>query len=79
MRVFQVRRQRLRRKIESGEIVKIMVAYDGLSALLVEKCQVEKNGSKRQFDGIWMSSLCDSTAKGKPDIELVDLTSRLTL
>jgi len=25
---------------------------------------------------MWISSLCDSTAKGKPDIELVDMTSR---
>lgn len=73
----EVRRQILRRQIASGEIVKVMVAYDGLSALLVEKTSVEKDGEKRQFDGIWVSSLCDSTAKGKPDIELVDLTSRL--
>ena len=72
----EVRRQLLRRKVASGEMVKIMVAYDGLSALLVEKTAIEKNGEKRQFDGIWLSSLCDSTAKGKPDIELVDLTSR---
>ena len=74
----EVRRQILRQQIASGEIVKVMVAYDGLSALLVEKTSVEKDGEKRQFDGIWVSSLCDSTAKGKPDIELVDLTSRIS-
>lgn len=74
----EMRRQILRKKIASGDIVKIMVAYDGLSALLVEKTKIEKDGERRQFDGIWISSLCDSTAKGKPDIELVDLTSRLT-
>lgn len=73
----EVRRQVLRRKICSGEVFKVMVAYDGLSALLVEKTSIEKDGERRQFDGIWISSLCDSTAKGKPDIELVDLTSRL--
>lgn len=73
----EVRRQMLRQKICSGDIVKIMVAYDGLSALLVEKTTLEKEGERRQFDGIWLSSLCDSTAKGKPDIELVDLTSRM--
>lgn len=76
--VPEVRRQILRRQIASGEIVKVMVAYDGLSALLVEKTSIEKDGEKRQFDGIWVSSLCDSTAKGKPDIELVDLTSRIS-
>lgn len=74
----EVRRQMLRQKICSGDIVKIMVAYDGLSALLVEKTTLEKEGERRQFDGIWLSSLCDSTAKGKPDIELVDLTSRMS-
>lgn len=73
----EIRRQMLRQKICSGDIVKIMVAYDGLSALLVEKTIVEKEGERKQFDGIWLSSLCDSTAKGKPDIELVDLTSRM--
>ena len=26
---------------------------------------------------MWVSSLCDSTVKGKPDIELVDMTSRI--
>lgn len=73
----EVRRQMLRQKICSGDVVRIMVAYDGLSALLVEKTIVEKEGERRQFDGVWLSSLCDSTAKGKPDIELVDLTSRM--
>lgn len=73
----ELRRQRLRMKIRKGEMVKVMVAYDGLSALLVEKTSVENNGKRKQFDGIWLSSLCDSTVKGKPDIELVDLTSRI--
>lgn len=73
----EMRRQILRQKIAAGELVKVMVAYDGLSALLVEKTKVEKERRKKQFDGIWISSLCDSTAKGKPDIELVDLTSRM--
>lgn len=73
----EVRRQMLRQKIASGELVKVMVAYDGLSALLVEKTVVEKDGERRFFEGLWLSSLCDSTAKGKPDIELVDLTSRM--
>ena len=35
-----------------------------------------QDGAARQFDAMWVSSLCDSTAKGKPDIELVDMTSR---
>ena len=45
--------------------------------MIVEKTKVEKDDCIKEFDGMWISSLCDSTAKGKPDIELVDLTSRL--
>lgn len=77
--VPEVRRQRLRHEIQMGNMIKVMVAYDGLSALLVEKTSVNKNGERRKFDGIWISSLCDSTAMGKPDIELVDLTSRIRI
>ena len=73
----EVRRQRLRHDIQMGNMIKVMAAHDGLSALLVEKTSVRKNGQNRRFDGIWISSLCDSTVKGKPDIELVDLTSRI--
>lgn len=73
----ELRRQKLRQLLNKGEILKIMVAHDGLSALLVEKVHAQNNGKRRSFDGIWLSSLCDSTIKGKPDIELVDLTSRI--
>lgn len=75
--VPEVRRQRLRKQITAGELVKAMVAFDGLSATVVEKTGVSKDGRKRQFDAFWLSSLCDATAMGKPDIELVDLTSRI--
>lgn len=44
--------------------------------MIAEKTVVEHNGELDQFDAMWISSLCDSTAKGKPDIELVDMTSR---
>ncbi len=73
----EVRRQKLKQLLNKGEMVKIMVAHDGLSALLVQKLHTESGGKRRSFDGIWLSSLCDSTIKGKPDIELVDLTSRI--
>ena len=57
-------------------IVKVMEAHSGLTGLIVEKTVVENEGKLDQFDAMWVSSLCDSTAKGKPDIELVDMTSR---
>lgn len=72
-----VRRAKLRRLINSKEYLIIMEAHNGLTGLIVEKTQMEVDGKPKSFDGMWISSLCDSTAKGKPDTELVDLTSRL--
>ena len=74
----EYRRKRLRQLIEMTPIVKVMEAHSGLTGLIVEKTVVGgENGKLDQFDGMWVSSLCDSTDKGKPDIELVDMTSRL--
>ncbi len=74
----EYRRKRLRQLIEMTPVVKIMEAHSGLTGLIVEKTVVEgENGRLDQFDGMWVSSLCDSTDRGKPDIELVDMTSRL--
>ena len=72
----EYRRKRLRQLIKLMPIVKAMEAHDGLTGLIVEKTVVEREGRLDQFDAMWISSLCDSTAKGKPDIELVDMTSR---
>ncbi len=74
----EYRRKRLRQLIEMTPVVKVMEAHSGLTGLIVEKTVVDgENGKLDQFDGMWVSSLCDSTDKGKPDIELVDMTSRL--
>ena len=73
----QIRMKRLRRLIESKSIVKIMETHNGLTGLIVENTKVIVSGQEREFDGMWLSSLTDSTAKGKPDIEYVDLTSRM--
>jgi len=71
------RQQRLRQLIRTKKIVKILEAHNALSGLIAENTEVERNGEKVSFDGIWSSSLTDSTAKGKPDIEAIDVTSRL--
>ena len=71
-----LRRGRLRRLLAMKGFVNVMEAHDGLTGLIVEDTVVHENGGARQFDAMWLSSLCDSTAKGKPDIELVDMTSR---
>ncbi len=71
-----VRRARLRKAIEMKGLVTAMEAHSGITGLIVEKTVSYEQGEARQFDAMWVSSLCDSTAKGKPDIELVDMTSR---
>ena len=72
-----VRRQRLRRLLAAKPLVTALEAHSGLTGLIVENAQVEANGQTREFDAMWVGSLTDSTAKGKPDIEYVDLTSRM--
>ena len=71
-----VRRGRLRKLINMKGLVTAMEAHSGITGLIVEKTKVLQDGKTYQFDAMWVSSLCDSTAKGKPDIELVDMTSR---
>ena len=72
----EYRRKRLKQLTEIRPIVKAIEVHSGLTGLIAEKTIVEHNGELDQFDAMWISSLCDSTAKGKPDIELVDMTSR---
>ena len=71
-----IRRGRLKRMLNAKGLITAMEAHDGLTGLIVENSVVYQNGGAHQFDAMWVSSLCDSTAKGKPDIELVDMTSR---
>ena len=73
----EYRRKRLKQLIKMCPVVKTIEAHSGLTGLIAEKTVVEENGRLDQFDAMWVSSLCDSTAKGKPDIELVDMSSRL--
>lgn len=73
----EFRRKRLRQLIQMRPVVKTLEVHSGLTGLIAEKTVVESNGELDQFDAMWISSLCDSTAKGKPDIELVDMSSRI--
>ena len=72
-----IRRSRLRRLIYAKPIVRILEAHNALSGLIAETLVMERKGKPAIFDGIWSSSLTDSTAKGKPDIEAIDMTSRI--
>ena len=73
----QARLKSLRRLITAKPIVRIMESHCGLTGLIIEHTKKEVGNEIREFDGMWASSLTDSTSKGKPDIEAVDLTTRL--
>ncbi len=73
----EIRLKQLRRLIDSKPIVRAIEAHNGLSGLIVENTYSEVNGVRHEFDAMWSSSLTDSTSKGKPDIEAVDITTRL--
>ena len=66
----------LRKLLQQKKCIRVMEAHNGLTGLIVEHAKAARNGEDRVFDAMWVSSLCDSTAKGKPDIELVDFSSR---
>jgi len=71
------RRSMLRRLLDVKPVVRTLEAHNGLSALVAENTKIRKEGEIREFDMLWESSLTDSSSKGKPDIELVDFTSRV--
>ena len=74
----QNRLKRLRRLLFAKPCIRVMEAHNGLSGLIVENTNwKDATGAQQEYDAIWLSSLTDSVAKGKPDIEAVDLTSRL--
>jgi phosphoenolpyruvate phosphomutase / 2-hydroxyethylphosphonate cytidylyltransferase len=73
----EIRMKRLRRLIQAKPIVRILESHSGLTGLIAENAKVSINGIDHEFDGMWSSSLTDSTSKGKPDIEAVDITTRM--
>ena len=72
-----IRQKMLRRLLTAKPLIRIMESHSGLTGLIIERTKVMVNNKTEEFDGIWSSSLTDSTNKGKPDIEAVDLTTRL--
>lgn len=72
-----VRRATLRRLLAVKPIVRFLDIHNALSGLIIENVSVEKDGKVHEFDGMWGSSLTDSTAKGKPDTEAVDVSARM--
>ncbi|MBL7709092.1 MAG: phosphoenolpyruvate mutase, partial [Chitinophagaceae bacterium] len=73
-----IRLKRLRRILSVKSCMRVLEAHNGLSGLIVENTSfTDEKGMQQEFDAMWISSLTDSMAKGKPDIEAVDVTSRL--
>jgi len=74
----EIRLRRLKRLLSAKGMVRIIESHNGISGLIVENTSVQvESGGTREFDGMWLSSLTDSTAKGRPDTEMVDRTSRM--
>ena len=73
----EIRLKRLRRLLEVKPILRLIESHSGLTGLIAQNTKIDKKGINFEFDGMWSSSLTDSTLKGKPDIETVDLTKRL--
>lgn len=75
----EIRRASLRRMLHAKPLVRFIDIHNALSGLIIENLRIEALQGRREFDGMWASSLTDSTAKGKPDIEAVDTSSRVSL
>jgi len=71
-----IRLKSLKRLINAKPIVRFLDAHNGLTGSIIENVEIVKNGVKNNFDGMWCSSLTESTARAKPDIEAVDISSR---
>ncbi|MBQ8164884.1 MAG: phosphoenolpyruvate mutase [Clostridia bacterium] len=69
----EVRRKRLKQILYKKKILRVLEASNGLTGLIVENTKVDN----KEYDAMWLSSLCDSTLKGKPDNEVIDFSSRV--
>ena len=74
----EVRMKSLQRMLAVKPIIRFLDIHNALSGLIVEHTFIDTSKGRREFDGMWASSLTDSTAKGKPDIEAVDVSARMT-
>ena len=70
------RRASLKRNLELKNYLTFADIHNPLSALVIENTKSTNSDSYSEFDGMWASSLTDSTSRGKPDIEAVDFSSR---
>jgi phosphoenolpyruvate mutase len=74
----EIRLRSLRRMLEVKPLLRFLDIHNALSGLIIEHTAIETHEGRREFDGMWASSLTESTAKGRPDIEAVDISARMT-
>ena len=73
-----IRRSILKRSLQAKPLLRFLDIHNPLSGLIIENSKIQEGNSSKEFDGMWASSLTDSTARGKPDIEAVDVSARMT-
>jgi len=76
----ELRLGKLRKLLQLKPYIRAIDVSNGLTGIIAENVRImdEPTLTVKEFDAMWISSLCDSSFKGKPDIELVDLTSRIS-
>ena len=66
----------LNRLIQSKKIVRVIESHSPLTGLIIENTKIIRKKRIEEFDGMWSSSLTDSSLKGKPDNQSLDFSSR---
>mgnify|MGYP006081004969 CR=1 FL=1 len=74
----ELRLKKLNRLIEAKKFIRIIETHSPISALIAENVNLKIKSEFKEFDGFWSSSLTDSTNVGKPDIEALDVSERLS-
>jgi phosphoenolpyruvate phosphomutase len=71
------RKSKLKRLVDAKKIVRVIEAHNAFTGLIAENVKLTKNQKFLEFDGMWSSSLTDSTIRGKPDNQAVDYSTRI--
>jgi phosphoenolpyruvate mutase len=74
-----IRRRQLQRLLAAKPLINFIDVHSGLTGRIAENVIVEVGSMKRSFDGMWAGSLSDATMRGRPDIESVDISSRMAV
>ena len=73
----EIRMRRFRRLLKNKPLIRVLEVHNGLTSQIVENASATTDQGVVEFDAMWLSSLTDAVAKGKPDNGIVDFTSRV--